>query len=113
MRGFVSPGPSDPEPLMSYADIMTTVTNWAAKNDRRLFLSEFGVDKNDPGSPAALDKLLEYLNNNNNVWIGWTIWNLKEYSVTKYDDDEHFDYTMDGPAMAWYARYLISNIVNT
>jgi hypothetical protein len=89
---------------------MTTVTKWAMTNDKRLFLSEFGVCNDDPNGQIAISNLLEYLNNNN-VWIGWTLWNLDSkdcsYLVTKGS------YTVDGPAMAWYTPYLTPNIVNT
>jgi len=100
--------PNPSEVSKSYADLMTIVTSWAAKNDKRLFLSEFGVPNDNPSGKAFIGNLLEYLNSNNNVWIGWTLWNLPDYNVTQIAD-----YTADGSAMAWYTPYLTPNIVNT
>lgn len=94
----------DPSSATSYADLIRPVTAWAKSHGRRLFLSELGViDSSAHGGPA-LANLLEYLNDNSDVWLGWTPWNLPPYSLTPEGR-----YTEDGPQMAWYSPYLTPN----
>jgi len=71
--------PSSPA---SYADLLTPVTGWA-KNGKRLFLSELGVANEAPNGEPALGSLLGYLNDNSNVFIGWTIWNLPPNNISR------------------------------
>jgi endoglucanase len=61
-----------PDSSTSYVELLTPVTDWATTNGKRLFLSELGVANGAANGEAALGNLLEYLNDNNNVWIGWT-----------------------------------------
>lgn len=91
----------DPTSATSYVELLTPVTDWATKNGKRLFLSELGVQNGAAKGELALGKLLEYLNDNNTVWIGWTTWNLPPYNISQVDN-----YTADGPEMAWYAPHL-------
>lgn len=72
----------EPTSATSYIDLLTPVTNWATSNGRRLFLSELGVVNLAVFGVAALGNLLEYLNEHNDVWVGWTIWNLPPYNIT-------------------------------
>jgi endoglucanase len=96
--------PSSPT---SYVDLVTPVTNWATANGKQLFLSELGVVNGAVTGALALGNLLQYLNANNNVWIGWTTWNLPPYNVSQPGN-----YTADGPEMAWYTPFLTSGIVS-
>ena len=95
-----------PDSPTSFVDLLTPVTDWATANGKRLFLSELGVANGAPNGELALGSLLEYLNNNSNVWIGWTTWNLPPYNIS-----EAGNYTADGPEMAWYTPHLTPNIV--
>jgi endoglucanase len=52
---------------------LTKVTNWMRNNNYKAFLGEFGVADNDTCN-QALTNALEYMNNNSDVWIGWTWW---------------------------------------
>jgi endoglucanase len=52
---------------------ITAVTEWLRTNKQKGFLGEFGASV-DPTCLAALDKTLNYLQNNKDVWIGWTYW---------------------------------------
>jgi endoglucanase len=94
--------PSSPT---SYADLVAPVTDWARKHGKRLFLSELGVKNGAPNGALALGELFKYLNDSNDVWIGWTTWNLEPYNITKADN-----YTTDGPQMSWYTPHLTPNV---
>jgi endoglucanase len=48
-------------------------TGWLRQNKQRGFLGEFGGGRNDT-CYAALDDLLSYIDNNLDVWLGWTYW---------------------------------------
>jgi endoglucanase len=54
-------------------DAVTAMTAWAKKNDTRVFLGEFGVSQ-DKACVAGLGKVLNHLQANPDVWIGWTSW---------------------------------------
>jgi hypothetical protein len=84
-----------PSSATSYVELLTPVTQWAKDNGQQLFLSELGIANGAANGELALGNLLDYLNNNNVVWIGWTTWNLPPYNVT-----EPGNYTADGPEMA-------------
>lgn len=49
------------------------VTKWLSDNRKRGFLGEFGASV-DPVCLKALDNTLQYLKQNQNVWVGWTYW---------------------------------------
>jgi endoglucanase len=96
-----------PSDCNSYRDLIAGVTGWAKTNQKKLFLSEMGVNTSAPSAndACALDSLLSYLNSNSDVWLGWTPWDLPPYSVTS---DSH---TSDGTAMSWYAPFLTANLL--
>jgi endoglucanase len=48
-------------------------TDWAAENGYRAFLGEFGSDDNDT-CLAAVDDMLTFIEDNDDVWLGWTWW---------------------------------------
>lgn len=52
---------------------LETITQWARDGGFRLFLGEFGADAN-PGCLRALDNMLAYMGDNDEVWLGWTWW---------------------------------------
>ena len=81
-----------PNSSTSYVDLLTPVTDWATTNQKRLFLSGLGVANGAPNGEVALGNLLEYLNDDSNVWIGWTTWNLPPYNISQLGK-----YTADGP----------------
>ena len=96
-----------PGSAASYVDLLTPVTDWAITNGKRLLLSEMGIANGAANGASALGNLLTYLNNNNDVWIGWTTWNLPPYNIS-----QDGNYTVDGPEMAWYTPHLTPNIVS-
>jgi endoglucanase len=52
---------------------LTPFTQWARKHRKRGFLGEFGVGSN-PTCLEALDRVLKFMAENNDVWLGWTYW---------------------------------------
>ena len=52
---------------------LTPVTEWARQHRRRAFLGEIGVG---PGRTCldALNRVLRFMDENNDVWLGWTYW---------------------------------------
>ena len=55
------------------AERLTAFTNWLRQNNRRGFLGEFAGGRNSL-CYTALDNMLNYVEANNDVWIGWTYW---------------------------------------
>jgi endoglucanase len=52
---------------------LTAVTEWAQATGNQLFLGEFGVAQN-PTSLQALDNMLNYMHQHQDVWLGATYW---------------------------------------
>jgi len=52
---------------------LTAFTTWAAANGYKAILSEVGGD-NTAACSAAVQNILNYINANTNVWVGWTWW---------------------------------------
>lgn len=89
----------------SYSNLVSAVTGWAKTNGKKLFLSEMGSTNTATNGQTGIGSLLTYLNNNNDVWLGWTPWNLPPYLIT------NGSYTADGTAMAWYLPFLMANFL--
>ncbi|HEV8605795.1 MAG TPA: glycoside hydrolase family 5 protein, partial [Tepidisphaeraceae bacterium] len=59
---------------------LTAFTNWLKTNNRRGFLGEFAVANSTIGSDPSqigdetLSNMLNYIGQNNDVWLGWTWW---------------------------------------
>lgn len=98
----------DPGTPTSYSAIVQPITTWARAHGRRLFLSELGVVDDGPNGSAEVGDLLTFLNANNDVWLGWTPWDLAPYRLTTTDDD---GVVGDGPQMPWYQPYLTPHTV--
>jgi endoglucanase len=103
MHAYQNPGAPT-----SYAAQVTPVTEWAEKHGKRLFLSEPGVQTDDPHGAAAINSLLTYLNDHSGVWLGWTPWNLSPYNLTVTGEDGAIT---DGPQLPWYAPFLTPDTV--
>ncbi|MGH9549594.1 MAG: cellulase family glycosylhydrolase, partial [Terriglobales bacterium] len=52
---------------------LTPFTQWARQHHRQGFLGEIGVGA---GTTCldALDRVLRFMEENNDVWVGWTYW---------------------------------------
>ncbi len=83
---------------------LVTVTNWLRQNGKRGFLGEFGVANNTVCLEAA-DDLLNYIDDNLDVWIGWTWW-----AAGPWWGDYHFSIEpengMDKPQMAVLLNHI-------
>jgi endoglucanase len=52
---------------------LTGFTQWARSHGKQAFLGEFGGGS-DVTCLGALDKMLQYMADNRDVWLGWTYW---------------------------------------
>lgn len=48
-------------------------TDWLRQHNKRGYLGEFGAGT-DPVCMAALDAMLKFIDDNREVWIGWSYW---------------------------------------
>jgi endoglucanase len=55
------------------ADRLKTFTGWLRSNNKKGFLGEFGIAGNET-CYKALDNMLSYIHENQDVWLGWTYW---------------------------------------
>jgi endoglucanase len=73
---------------------LVEVTDWLKTNNKRGFLGEFAGGRNQT-CYAALDDLLNYVESNSDVWIGWAWWAAgpwwNEYIFTLEPDDQGAD----------------------
>jgi ferritin-like metal-binding protein YciE len=86
----------------NWIDDIKNVTDWARRNNKRLFLSELGTED----GPALVSKLLSYIRCNGDVWVGWTMWNLAPYQITT--TDKLSGAVSPTPKMAWYERHFLA-----
>jgi aryl-phospho-beta-D-glucosidase BglC (GH1 family) len=93
-----------PARYTSYVALLQETTTWARDNGQKLFLTEFGTSVAD--GQAQIAALLDFLEANGDVWLGWAPWNLAPYLLTQTS------YVADGPQMPWYEPYLSPSIVD-
>lgn len=55
------------------AERLVAFTNWLRQHGKKGFLGEFAGGRNET-CYAALDTMLDYLDANDDVWLGWTYW---------------------------------------
>ena len=55
------------------ADRLAAFTGWLRTNGKRGLLGEFAAGNNDT-CKQALAGMLNFIKNNNDVWVGWTYW---------------------------------------
>lgn len=91
---------------------MGELITWARANGQKLFLNEFGT-KTEFAADGAADQvsdLLDLLNANSDVVVGWCTWNLPDWQlISDHDDDGVRD--NDVTQMAWYAGHLTPNFL--
>jgi len=82
-------------------------TNWCRLNNKRAFLGEFGV-ANNAVCIQAVDDMLNYVDNNLDVWLGWTWWaagpwwGYSSFSIEPKNGE-------DKPQMAILEKYIDNN----
>jgi endoglucanase len=84
---------------------LTGVTQWARQHGLRTFLGEFGVGPNAT-CLAALDRILHFLAENNDVWLGWTYWAGGEWWPVDYFTSIQPSEGRQRPQMAVLNKYL-------
>ncbi|MEZ4226060.1 MAG: glycoside hydrolase family 5 protein [Polyangiaceae bacterium] len=87
---------------------LVDVTNWLKAKGYRGFLGELG-GANNPTCKAAVDDMLTYLKQHQDVWIGWTWWAAGpwwgNYMFT-LEPTNLGSNPVDAPQLAWLTPYL-------
>jgi endoglucanase len=88
---------------------LTDFTNWARQNGHRAVLGEFAVSNSMVGTGTnqigdeAINNMLDYMDANDDVWMGWTWWAggpwWQEYRYTIEPTDLGSGNPVDRPAM--------------
>jgi endoglucanase len=60
-------------------DRNTAITAWAKQNGIRLWTGEFGAADN-PTALAALVDFLTFMDDNSDVWLGWSYWDAQRWN---------------------------------
>ncbi len=80
-------------------------TRWLRENHKTGFLGEFGAST-DPTCMAALEKMLAYMQDNGDVWRGWSYWAAGAWWPQSYPFSVQPDKAgNDKPQMAVLSRY--------
>ena len=79
-------------------------TDWCRKNHQRAFLGEFGAGVSDTGK-AAVGDMLTYMEQNRDVWIGFTWWSAGPW-WGNYMFSIEPDKGADRPQMGWLQPHL-------
>ena len=78
-------------------------TNWARERHKRGFLGEFGVGT-DQNCLNLLEELLKFMEENSDVWIGWTYWAAGPFAKNYFTNLEPSD-GADKPQMPILERH--------
>ncbi|MFY1831438.1 glycoside hydrolase family 5 protein [Myxococcus fulvus] len=94
----------------SYGAQLTAVTQWARTNGKKLFLSEMGIPSQQSYAQTQITNALTFMNNNRDVWLGWSPWDLAPWQLTT--NSHTADYTANGiTPINWYAAFLTANFL--
>ena len=80
-------------------------TDWARKNRKRGFLSHFGTGS-DQTCLDALDNALQFIAENNDIWLGWTYWATSAWWPKDYYANISPVDGADRPQMKILERYI-------
>ena len=87
---------------------LSPVTQWARQYHQRVFLGEFGVGS-DRTCLDALDHAIRFMNENNDVWLGWTYWAGGTWWPNDYFTSIQPLGGKDRPQMGVLANYTTAN----
>lgn len=87
---------------------LTPVTEWARQHKQRAFLGEFGVGTSDT-CLAALDRIMRFLNENKDVWLGWAYWAGGEWWPADYFTNIQPSGGHERPQISVLQKYLSSD----
>lgn len=88
---------------------MKKVTEWARQRERKLFLTEIGFSAANPLAKEAARNLFDYMQDNDDVWLGWLWW---AYGPPSWWGGYQFtacptnNYTQDSAQMSLIKAYL-------
>lgn len=85
--------------------LLSKFTQWARKHGKRGFLGEFGVGTS-PDCLELLDRVLQYLAANRDVWLGWTYWAAGSWWADDYYTNIEPVEGRDRPQMKILRKYL-------
>ncbi len=94
-------------PTIGVERVKVTV-DWARANGVKVHLGEFGT-VSSPQAQVAVKNLLDYLNANQDVVIGWSWWTYGSpawWGSYQFTLDPSSNYTVDAPQMAWLTPYF-------
>ena len=86
-------------------ETLAPFTQWAREHHKRGFLGEFGVGPSQT-CLEALDRVLRYMAENSDVWIGWTYWAGGEWWPKDYFTNIQPDDGQERPQMSVLEKYL-------
>lgn len=86
------------------AKALTVFTAWLQQHRKRGFLGEFGGGS-DPICMAALDRMLRFMSENGDVWLGWTYWAAGPWPRNYFTSVQPVD-GVDRPQMGVLLKYL-------
>jgi endoglucanase len=110
-----STGGSSQEPASATIGVerLSGVTQWLKRNNRRGFLGEFGVPRTQL-SYLALDNMLDFIDLNDDAWLGWTYWAAGPWWGEYHFTVEPTSTGQDRPQMAVLEQHFVpepSNLV--
>jgi endoglucanase len=82
---------------------LTGFTNWAREHHKRGFLGEFAVGP-DHNCLDLLDELLKFMEENSDVWVGWTYWAAGPFAKNYFTNLEPSD-GADKPQLSILERH--------
>jgi len=83
---------------------LKSVTGWLRQNNKKGFLGEFGAGS-DPTCLAALDAMLKFMDDNRDVWMGWTYWAAGAWPPSYFTSVQPVN-GQDRPQMSVLLRHL-------
>ncbi len=103
-----STGGSAEEPARASIGVerLSGVTQWLKTHNRHGFLGEFGVPRT-PLSYQALDNMLDFIDLNDDVWLGWTYWAAGPWWGEYHFTVEPTSTGQDRPQMAVLQQHFV------
>jgi endoglucanase len=84
---------------------LTPITEWARQQGKRTFLGEIGVGSGQT-CLDALDRVMRFMNENSDVWLGWTYWAAGAWWAKDYFTNVQPLGGADRPQMVILEKYL-------
>ncbi len=92
---------------------LEAVTQWLRTHDMMGFLGEFG-GANNPACRQSIEGTIDYMENNADVWLGWSWWAAgPQWGDYIFTIEPTNNFSEDRPQMAWLEPYLNLNLNDT